>query len=263
MLKAVTTEHLIRAHLPDHHSPEQIESRYRSLITNPRFFQFANIPRRIIQCLDSFSIRADNERVHAALLAYYIFIGVTDDTIDGGDEDAGENILARLTTPFVSLNDITVSSDAEFMSELLKLHFPASHSSHIRSKFRTIHKINLRERRARNMRAFVKMRELLGSVTADISYLLIQEHVEEDARQLRRLMKRVGAVGCLVDSAIDLRNDQRAGLIGFRPALTEWVYLYVRTFWLGIRTVAKYPRLVRLFFEAIADNAHDRRRSFT
>jgi hypothetical protein len=237
------------------------ELRYQRILGNPRFFQFAHIPERIIRCLDFYGIDGDKERSRAALSAYYLFIGVTDDAIDGADDDVGETILARLENPFVSFNEDVACSDAEFLTEVLKLHFPASTSTRLRSKFRTLYRITLQERRARTMRAFVKRRRLLGSVTADISYLLVRDYLLGDASRFRALMRDVGAVGCLVDSVIDARSDQRAGLLAFRPSPIEWLFLYAQTFALGMRILWKHPRLVRLFFEAITDNVYDRRRS--
>ena len=71
-------------------------------------------------------------------------------------------------------------------------------------------------------------------------------------------MKEVGAVGCLVDSIIDLRSDQRLGLLGFEPALSNYAKLMILTMRLGLRLVFSYPGLGRIFFEAILDNFRDR-----
>ena len=246
---------------PGLYADSQIELRYQSLAADSRFFQFANIPDRIIECLRFYRIDGDMDRVRKVLLAYYLFIAVADDLIDGSLRGGGDSILARLANPFVCLNKEVACSDAEFLAEILKLHFPASTSMRIRSKLRRLYKISLQERRVCRMRAFVKTRMILGSVTADISYLLVRDHLVGDAPQFRELMKHVGAVGCLVDSVVDGRNDQRAGLLPFRPSLIEWLFLYAQTFVVGMKIVWKYPRLMRLFFDAITDNVYDRRRS--
>ena len=239
----------------------QVASRYQRLAADPRFFQFANIPNRLIKCLDSFEIEANQEDMRSALLAYYIFIAVTDDAIDGGDPDAGESILARIANPRVRLSGDAALSDAEFMAEVLKLYFPARASAQIRMKFRTLYRITLDEQRARSMREFVKTRKLLGRVTADISYLLVRDYLRNDVWKLRRLMKQVGAVGCLIDTVIDARKDQRAGLLSFRPSIAEWLYFYAHTLVLGLRVALKHTKLIRLFCEAIIDNVYDRRRA--
>ena len=244
------------------HAPSlQIELRYQGLLTDPRFFQFANIPDRIIRCLHFYGIDGDMERVRSVLLAYYLFIAVTDDAIDGADCDAGELILARLAKPFVCLNEEVVCSDAEFLAERLKMHFPASISAVLRRKLRTLYRINFQERRAGTMRAFVETRRLLGALTADVSFLLIRDQLAGDALQVRKLMRQVGAVGCLVDSIVDARDDRRAGLLSFRPSFIDWLFLYAQTFALGAKIGLRHPGLIALFADAIADNIRDRRRS--
>jgi hypothetical protein len=209
--------------------------------------------------LSFFGVARDKDRLSAALLAYYIFIGVTDEAIDGGERDGGEEILARLASPFVSLSQDIGCSDAEFMAEILKLHFPASSAARIRKKFGALYKINLKERHAGTMRVFAKTRRLLGSVTADISYWLIRDHLSADVPKLRRVMKQAGAVGCLFDSLIDARYDQHAGLIAFHPSMLDWLYLCGQTLVLGIKLGLAHPRLIVLFLDAMIDNVHDRR----
>lgn len=244
------------------HAPSlQIELRYQGLLTDPRFFQFANIPDRIIRCLHFYGIDGDMDRVRSVLLAYYLFIAVADDLIDGSLCGVGEDILARFANPFVCLNEDAVCSDAEFLAELLKMHFPVSSSTPIRRKFRTLHRINLQERRAGTMRAFAEARRLLGALTADVSFLLIRDHLAGDALQVRNLMRQVGAVGCLVDSIVDARDDRRAGLLSFRPSFIDWLFLCAQTFALGAKIGLRHPHLIALFADAIADNIRDRRRS--
>jgi hypothetical protein len=242
-----------------HHASAEL--RYQCISTDPRFSQFANIPERIIRCLNFLGLDGDEDRIRAALLAYYTFIGVTDDVIDGGANDSGERILACLENPSIQVGAAVMRSDAEFMAEILKVHCPLTTAQQIRRKFRTLYRINLKERRVRNRRDFVKTRKILGSVTADISYLLIRDHLRSDAPQLRRLMKQVGAVGCLVDSVIDVRHDQHAGLLAFRPSLIDWLYLGAQTVVSGVKVVLTHPRLVILFLEAVIDNVRDRKRA--
>jgi len=240
----------------------QVELRYAHLAADPRFFQFANIPDRIIKCLKFYGIAHDEFRVRSALLAYYIFIGVTDEVIDRQGDD-GQTILARITKPSVYLHESLGCSDAQFMAEILKRHFPLRASHQIRAKFRTLYRINLAERRVRTMSDFLKTRKLLGRVTADISYLLVRDHLWNDEWKLRNLMRDVGAAGCLIDSLVDARADRRAGILAFRPSFFESLRLATETFLLGARLGFRHFGLRSLFAQAIVDNIRDRRRSIT
>jgi hypothetical protein len=71
----------------------------------------------------------------------------------------------------------------------------------------------------------------------------------------------VGAVGCLIDSLIDLRADRRAGLLGFTPGLADYGKLIHRVLRDGLRISLKHPGLSRLFLRAVIDNLHDRFRT--
>ncbi len=240
----------------------EVELRYEHLARDPRFFQFANIPDRIIKCLKFYGIDHDEFRVRSALLAYYIFIGVTDEVIDSQGDD-GKTSLACSTNPSLCLNVSVACSDAEFMAEILKQYFPAGASQQIRAKFRTLYRINFAERQARTLTDFLKSRKLLGRVTADISYLLIRDHLRNDGFKLRQLMREVGAVGCLIDSLVDARDDQRAGALTFRPSFSESLRLAAHTLALGTRLGLRHLGLLSLFAQAFVDNIRDRRRSLT
>lgn len=245
----------------DSQSEASIGLLYEGIVCDPRYFQFARIPDRIIQCLELCGISCDHERARERLRVYYFFIGVVDDEIDCARLDVGEKILKRLANPIPSFDEETRNSRAQFMTEILKQHLNPTNSQVLR-KFRRLHKANVTERNAPTMRAYVKQRKLVGRLTAELSYLLIRDHLLGDSSDVRRLMKEVGAVGCLVDSIVDAASDKRAGLMSFRPTYFDSVFLFTQTFLLGMRITLKHPRLVPLFVEAIRDNFYDRRRSY-
>ena len=74
-------------------------------------------------------------------------------------------------------------------------------------------------------------------------------------------MKQVGAIGCLIDSLIDLTSDARLGLLGFKPGLMGYAKLIACILRDGLRVSAKHPGLCGLFVRAIVDNLHDRFRA--
>src|SRR6266403_3037782 len=79
-----------------------------------------------------------------------------------------------------------------------------------------------------------------------------------DHEGLRVFMAKVGAVGCLVDSLIDLNSDRRQGLLNFRPTAYCYFILMLAAMTEGLAIAVRHPRLVGLFFQAIADNLRDR-----
>jgi hypothetical protein len=66
-------------------------------------------------------------------------------------------------------------------------------------------------------------------------------------------------VGCLIDSAIDLRADVRLGLTSFTPTLKDYLQLMSHLLRDGFRILLRHARLFGLFLEAVTDNLLDLR----
>ena len=130
-------------------------------------------------------------------------------------------------------------------------------------KFSDLHQANFAERQADTMKGYIAQRRVIGNLTAELSYLLIQDLLSSQKIDCCRLMKDVGAVGCLVDSVIDARADRRAGTLLFKPGVSDFLSLCFRTFSDGIKLVLSYPRLLLLFADALRDNFRDRLRPHT
>ena len=71
----------------------------------------------------------------------------------------------------------------------------------------------------------------------------------------------MGAIGCLVDSVIDLRADKRLGLLSFKPAIGDFLKLLISTLREGLSVSMKHPALLGVFLEAVSDNVRDRFRA--
>jgi hypothetical protein len=241
-------------------SAAEVRQRYEAIVNEPRYFQFANIPERIIRCLESGATVSQPETMRARLLAYYLFIGVVDDEIESGALEAGERTLSRLANPLPCFDQETRDSKSQFMTEVLKLHIDPLIRAEVLSKFRDLHQSSVAEREAVTMNAYVAQRKLVGRLTAEISYLLIRELISSERIDCCRMMRDVGAVGCLVDSIIDRQADERGGALSFRARWSDLFRLCAGTTWDGTKLIFKYPRLLSLFADALRDNFRDRRR---
>jgi hypothetical protein len=71
-------------------------------------------------------------------------------------------------------------------------------------------------------------------------------------------MQEVGAVGCLVDSVIDLSVDHRRGLLSFTPTWRDYLRLARAASGEGLTIGIKHWRLTSVFLHAILDNVRDR-----
>ena len=98
----------------------------------------------------------------------------------------------------------------------------------------------------------------MGALTADLSYVLISPLLKDEEQTLRVFMQNVGAVGCLIDSVIDLRADQRRGLVSFLPTRRDHVKLTLAALRQGLSICFRHPRLAGVFADAILDDVRDR-----
>jgi hypothetical protein len=237
-------------------SPEMAAA-YRAVAADPRYAHFINIPDRIIACLNYFGIPGDREPIRRCLHSYYLFIGVVDDAIDNGEIITGIRVLDHLAS---SVSPTAESDDESvwLVTEVLKHHIPKACRSLICEKMHALYEQALNERAATAVKAYIDFRIAVGTLTAELSYLLIRQHLDSESEGLCLLMKQVGAVGCLVDSLIDLKSDYALGLLWFTPTRADYVRLMRRTLRLGLRITMSHPLLWRLFLPAIFDNIRDR-----
>jgi len=223
---------------------------------DPRFSHFTRIPARIIRCLDYFHIHCDRIAAGRILEAYYIFIAVVDSAIDSGESQTADIVFEHLANP-IPPNQPELS-DVALITHHLRLQLEESVSLKFRHQLRLLHETVRQERNAVSIGAYVEIRKAVGQLTADLSYLLISPFLEGEAKALRTFMQQVGAVGCLIDSMIDLHADQRHGLVSFTPTSSDYVKLTLAALREGLSIGVRHPRLVGLFTQAILDNLRDR-----
>jgi hypothetical protein len=240
----------------------EAERLYRALALDARYGHYVRIPERICRCLDYFGVAAASRRAVAERLhAYYLFIGVVDDQLDSARIEAGVEILERLGEPGPRFDEEARRSRAGLVTEVLKGHIGEEVRPPLMSKMSELYRAAVGEREAATLGEYVERRKAVGRLTAESSYLLIRPLLARECGELCRFLERVGEVGCLVDSTIDLRSDGRLGLLGFRPTLRGHLRLAARTLGEGLRVALKHPRLSGLFLEGLADDLFDRLRA--
>jgi hypothetical protein len=241
--------------------PNNVRQAYQDLADLPKYQHFVRIPDRIIQCIDHFGVTCDRPAVRTSLRAYYLFIGVVDDAIDSGKIDAGRLILDYLNARAPVFDEAARRSSVRLITEILKCHINDQIYSLTMAKLRELYSQVVSERSATSIESYIEHRKSVGSLTAELSFLLIQPNISGDPQTLLQFMKEVGAIGCLVDSLIDLSNDRRLGLLGFTPRTMDYVKLALCSLRAGLRVSLRHPGLSGLFLQAIADNIGDRFRA--
>ncbi|HEV8138660.1 MAG TPA: hypothetical protein VGP81_02725 [Pyrinomonadaceae bacterium] len=239
----------------------ELARRYQKIADNSRYGHFTRIPGRIVRFLDSLHIDFDREAVHERLLAHYLFIALVDDAIDSGEADLAQAVLDRFNQVACSVNKISPASDVAIVIEMLNCHIEDDSRTPILRALRRAHREVVRERAATSVGTYISHRKALGRATARQSYLLIETALSEPNQNLCRLMEEIGAVGCLVDSVIDIGEDHRLGLLNFDLTAVDYGKLCFSTGIAGVRLLVKAPSLVFQLAEAILDNVRDRGRS--
>ena len=233
--------------------------RYQTIIDDARYRHFTRIPERIVRFLDTFHIEFDRDTVLERLLSHYLFIAVVDDAIDSGEEGVAQMVFNHLSS--AACVELPRLSDVAIVTEVLKCYMDADNSGAMLQLLRRAHCEAISERVAKSMDEYIKHRNALGRATAQQSYLLIQPALKEPNQHLCRLMEEIGAVGCLVDSVIDLRQDHQTGLLNFDLTAAKYVALCFRTATAGLRVLAKNPSLTFILADAVVDNVRDRDRA--
>lgn len=247
--------------LSPENNPAEVELAYEAIAADPRYTHFVHIPDRIIQCVDYFGIACDRVVTRSRLHAYYLFIGVVDDSIDSGQIGTGRLILDYLSTRVPLFEETVRRSRVKLITEILKCHAETETYPLMLNKLRQLYEEVVRERAATSIESYLEHRRSVGALTAEISYVLIRPGLSGEHETLCRLMKQVGAIGCLVDSLIDLSADRRLGLLGFKPRISDYAKLIVNILRDGLRVSLRHPRLAGLFLRAIGDNVQDRFRA--
>jgi hypothetical protein len=237
--------------------PENVRGAYRDLAADSRYRHFVRIPDRIIQCVDYFGVACDHAAVRAKLHAYYLFIGVVDDAIDSSRIDTGKLILEYLSTSTPDFDEAARYSCVRLITEILKVHIDQGDYPAMMDKLRNLYGEVVSERGATSIDSYIGHRKSVGALTAEVSYLLMRPSLVDDNEKLCEFMRQVGAIGCLIDSLIDLKRDRRLCLLGFAPGPWDYVKLIVAIGQNGLRISLRHPRLHGLFLRAVLDNLRD------
>src|SRR5262249_5109848 len=157
--------------------------------------------------LDSFQIDFDRDIVLERLLSHYLFIAIVDDAIDSGEEGAAPTVFQCFGDGIRQAHEFSRFSDVMIVTEVLKSQIDADHRPQMLRLLRRAHSEVIGESMATSIGEYIKHRKALGRATAKQSYLLIRASLKGPNRKLCRMMEEIGAVGCLIDSVIDLRQD--------------------------------------------------------
>ena len=240
------------------HLSEESEQRYQTIATNRKYRHFTRIPPRIVRCLDYFGANCDSVAVERRLRAYYLFIGVIDNAIDSGQFQVSQTVLRQFESSPTRFDQSSNISEIALVTERLLNEIFDETYPEVLSALHALSAAVEHERTATSMAEYIEARKQVGQLTAKSSFLLIRPLLSPESSQICHFMERVGEIGCLVDSVIDLRADQSGGLLNFQSTPLDFIRLLTCAVKSGAQFSIRHPRLFGLFIEAVIDNLRDR-----
>ena len=236
------------------------ERQFQKIISShPCFKHYINIPDRICSSLDFFDNNYNRTTVHGILESFYLFIGIVDHAMDSISISIATEVLKQLKQPN-SFSENTLEVPYKLATELLKLKIHPAVYNTILDRFSDLCESVFDEQCTKKISEYIRFRKRIGSLTAEISYLLIEPFLTEHNTEILKLFCMVGEAGCLVDSLIDLRSDYSKGLINFTPNFNCYLKLLIHVAVAGVPPVWRHPKLIQIFYEAVVDNCRDLKR---
>lgn len=250
----------VRPRVPSsRHLSEESERRYQAIEADRKYRHFTRIPRRIIRCLDYFGVSCDSDVVERRLRAYYLFIGVIDNAIDSGQPQVSQIVLRQFESEPNRFDDSNIS-EIGIVTERLLNEISDETYPEVLSALHALSDAVEHERTAVSMAEYIEARKLVGQLTAKSSFLVIRPLLRAESSQICHFMERVGEIGCLVDSVIDLNADRRSGLLNFQSTRWDFIRLLTCAVKSGAQLSVRHPLLFVLFLEAVIDILRDRPR---
>jgi hypothetical protein len=227
--------------------------------SHPCFQHYIKIPDRICSSLDFFDSKYNRKTVHEILKSFYLFIGIIDHSMDTISISVASDVLHQLKQP-ISFSEATLQVPHRLATEVLKRQIHSEIYNLVLERFSDLCDSVFNERCSKTISEYIQHRKRIGHLTAEISYLLIKPFLKERDPEILEFFCKVGEVGCLVDSLIDVRFDYKRGLIIFTPNLSSHMKVTIHAASIGLPLLWRYPKLIHIFYEAVVDNCRDIKR---
>lgn len=232
---------------------------HKIISSHPCFKHYINISDRICSSLDFFDRSYNRTIVQGILESFYLFIGIVDYAMDSISISIASDVLHQLKKPH-SFSEITLKVPYKLATELLKRKIHPAGYNTVLDRFSDLCHAVFDEQCSKRISEYIRHRERIGFLTAEISYLLIEPFLTVRNPEILNFFCKVGEAGCLVDSLIDLGSDYRKGLLNFTPNFNSYLRLLLHLASIGIPLLWRYPKLIYVFYEAVVDNCRDNQR---
>lgn len=223
------------------------------LIQNKKYVHYLQIPDRVSAFLDYFEIQYDDYNVQISLSTYFLWLKVADNEIDENSQTIGDRIKDRLVDPEIKINKETNSEPVLLLTEILKNQVNKSVYDSFVGGLNELYDAVLQERYSSTMTQYIINRKNVGRLTAYCAFEIMKPYLDNRQEIFLEFFQRLGSLGCLVDSVVDIKRDAEDGMLRFKPSINDRIKLYLNTIKEGTELLFKYPGLYRCFLNSTAN----------
>jgi hypothetical protein len=204
----------------------------------PKFTLYLNVPIHITRYLDHFSISYPPQQIAGVLGTYFLWLKLADDEIDEHLK-TGEDIFRRLSSgPDESFNNNEPGLD--MLTDILYYASKPSSTAFL-EEFSVCRRYAVLETEAVNIRDLAQIRTMEGEMLSLATLSLIEPYIQYGDHSIYDFLPRVGRLGMLLDSMIDLREDSAAGELKFQPGMLDMAYLAMQFMKGTLQIQVHYP----------------------
>ena len=229
-------EAILRRECPEH------EAMLVEEISSDRYASYRSIYKRAEELLERLGLEYEPEPLERKIGIFSIWLKAADDLIDsrrGSGIEILDSIISDREAAWHS------NEPAYVLTEVLKRQIEPSDRDEVLHNIGQLYEQNRRVASAANAGEYIAMRKAEGELVADTISSLVRRNIAGSTAGFESLFRRIGALGNLIDSAIDFKGD--SDMACYRNRLLSRARLYSETFIEAANLVAENPWLIRRY----------------
>lgn len=225
----------------------QAQKNISLLLQDEKYAPYLKIADKVPHFLDYFQMDYDKQGVKTSLSLYFLWLKCIDEELDTGDEHIGEQVKQNLLNSQPNITEEIIASTPLLLSEVLKVQTTPATYHHLLENLHELYDSTLSEKTAPSMSQYIYQRKKSGILTAQGAFIMMEPHLLTHNHKFVSFFQQLGALGNIVDSVVDLRNDIHSQTYSFHVTFLDVVQLYTQTSKDAIKVILQHPRLVKQF----------------
>jgi len=116
-----------------------------------------------------------------------------------------------------------------------------------------LYKLAEKELSEENLDKMLKLKKLIGRQTAFVAYLIVQDLIEGDKKEITRFTKKYGEVANVLDFLVDYRKDKNEKIGNFNYSYFYIPYIAIEVLKEGANFLLNYPKLLTFSLKYFKD----------